>query len=617
MEMKKTALATAIVSLLSHAYTSPVFAQNTTIETDETMVVTANRFEQSAKDVIAPMSVVTKEEIVQIQAKTITDILRLQPGIEVANNGGIGQNASIFMRGTNSDHVLVLIDGFKMNSSIKSGMNINKIPVNQIERIEIIRGSGAVMYGSDAVGGVINIITRTSQNDVSKSATIGVGSNKYKEGNFAANTKVGENGHLKMAAGFTQTEGYNVNPQPGKNDGDKHGFDNSQFMLNYEHQISSYLSLFTGVRWFNSTSEYNHYTNTKSQSESESITYSTKASFHKDNLSSDLSLNYQDNQNLEYLENGSLDSEQKIDQLNAQWTNQYKLMDSWSINGGIDWSNERVKADITDWSNKVIIDEGESRTSTGIYLGTTYRLEQLTLEGNTRFDKHDKYDEYTTWGVGASYQINDIYKIRSAYNTAFKAPSFYDLSTEPDLEPETSKNIDIGVTAEYEIVNVNLSLYKNKVDNLIIYYDAPNHQGYSANVDAEIKGAELELLFDTGIVSHTVVAEYKDHEDTQGQQLARRAKQNYKWVSNVSFGDLDMNLSYIYTGKRSDLPSAPGTTTNYLAPYSLWTIAGAYWLTEELAVRGRVENLLDEEYETAGGYKPAERSYYVSLDYQF
>ncbi|MGF1806075.1 TonB-dependent receptor, partial [Aliivibrio sifiae] len=152
---------------------------------------------------------------------------------------------------------------------------------------------------------------------------------------------------------------------------------------------------------------------------------------------------------------------------------------------------------------------------------------------------------------------------------------------------------------------------------LIIYYDAPNHQGYSANVDAEIKGAELELLFDTGIVSHTVVAEYKDHEDTQGQQLARRAKQNYKWVSNVSFGDLDMNLSYIYTGKRSDLPSAPGTTTNYLAPYSLWTIAGAYWLTEELAVRGRVENLLDEEYETAGGYKPAERSYYVSLDYQF
>ncbi|MGR6860122.1 TonB-dependent receptor domain-containing protein [Aliivibrio salmonicida] len=615
--MKKTALATAIVSLLSHAYTSPVFAQNTTTETDETMVVTANRFEQSAKDVIAPMSVVTKEDIVQIQAKTITDILRLEPGIEVASNGGIGQNASIFMRGTNSDHVLVLIDGFKMNSSIKSGMNINKIPVNQIERIEIIRGSGAVMYGSDAVGGVINIITRTSQDDASKSATLGAGSNKYKEGNFAANTKVGENGHLKIAAGFTQTEGYNVNPQPGKNDGDKHGFNNSQFMLNYEHQLSSYLSIFTGVRWFNSTSEYNHYTNTKSQSESESITYYTKASFQKDNLLSDLSINYQDNQNLEYLENGSLDSEQKIDQLNAQWANQYKLMDSWFVNAGIDWTNEQVKSDITNFSHQVIINEGENRMSTGVYLGTEYQLDKLTLEANTRFDQHDKYDEYVTWGIGASYQINEIYRISSAYNTAFKAPSFYDLSTAPDLEPETSDNIDFGLAAEYASVIVNVSLYKNKVDNLIIYYDAPNRQGYSANVDAEIKGAELELLFDTGIVSHTVIAEYKDHEDTQGQQLARRAKQNYKWVSNVSFGDLDMNISYIYTGKRSDLPSAPGTTTNYLDPYSLWTVAGAYWVTEELAVRGRVENLLDEEYETAGGYKPAERSYYVSLDYQF
>lgn len=611
--MKKTALATAIVSLLSHAYTSPVFAQNTTTET---MVVTANRFEQSAKDVIAPMSVVTKEDIVQIQAKTITDILRLQPGVEVASNGGIGQNASIFMRGTNSDHVLILIDGFRMNSSIKSGMNINKIPVNQVERIEIIRGSGAVMYGSGAVGGVINIITRTSSDDLSKSATIGAGSNKYKEGNFAANTNVGENGHLKIAAGFTQTEGYNVNPKPGKNDGDKHGFNNSQFMLNYEYQFSSYLSLFTSVRWFNSISEYNYYTNTISQSESESITYSTKASFHKDNLLSDLSLNYQDNQNLEYLENGSLDSEQKIDQLNAQWTNQYKLMDSWFVNAGVDWTNEQVKADITNFSHQVIINEGESRMSTGVYLGTEYQLDKLTLEANTRFDKHDKYDEYVTWGIGTSYQINEIYRISSAYNTAFKAPSFYDLSTAPDLEPETSKNIDFGLSAEYALVSVNLSLYKNQVDNLIIYYNA-KPKGYSANVDADIKGAELELLFDTGVVSHTLIAEYKDHEDTEGQQLARRAKQNYKWIGNVSLGDLDLNLSYIYTGKRSDLPSAPGVETAYLDPYSLWSVAAAYWVTSDLAVRGRVENLLDEEYETAGGYKPAERSYYVSLDYQF
>ncbi|RYU66745.1 TonB-dependent receptor [Aliivibrio finisterrensis] len=615
--MKKTALATAIVSLLSHAYTSPVFAQNTTTETDETMVVTANRFEQSAKDVIAPMSVVTKEEIVQIQAKTMTDILRLQPGVEVASNGGIGQNASIFMRGTNSDHVLILIDGFRMNSSIKSGMNINKIPVNQVERIEIIRGSGAVMYGSDAVGGVINIITRTSPDNQSKSATIGAGSDKYKEGNFAANTQVGENGHLKMAAGFTQTEGYNVNPQPGKNDGDKHGFENSQFMLNYEHQLSSYVSLFTGVRWFNSTSEYNHYTNTKSRSESESTVYSSKLSFHKDAVSSNLSISYQDDQTLEYHENGELDSEQKIDQLNMQWANQIKLTDDWLVNAGVDWTDAKVKADITDWSNKVIINEGESRTSTGVYFGTQYQLEQLKLEANTRFDKHDKYDEYTTWGVGASYQINDIYKVSTAYNTAFKAPSFYDLSTAPDLEPEKSKNIDVSLAAAYSLVDVNLSLYKNRVDNLIVYYDAPNFAGYSANVDADIKGAELELLFDTGVVSHTLIAEYKDHKDTEGQQLARRAKQNYKWMGNISLGDLDLNLSYIYTGKRSDLPSAPGVETAYLDPYSLWSVAAAYWVTSDLAVRGRVENLLDEEYETAGGYKPAERSYYVSLDYQF
>ncbi|PMH45420.1 ligand-gated channel [Vibrio sp. 10N.286.49.B3] len=584
---------------------------------EEIMVVTASRFEQSVKDVIAPMTVVTKEEIIQIQAKNMTDILRLQPGIEVASNGGLGQNASIFMRGTNSDHVLVLIDGFRMNSSIKSAVNINQIPVSQIERIEIIRGSGAVMYGSDAVGGVINIITRTSFDNTSKSITVGAGSDQYKEGNFSANTVVGDNGHLKVSAGFVQTDGYNVYPQPGFNDGDEHGFENNQLMLNYQHQFMPSLNLFTGVRWHNSTAEYNHYTNTKSHSDSESLTYSAKLSYLGDKLDSSISASFQDDQNIEYLENGSMDSEQHIDQLNVQWANQYQVVDSWLLSAGVDWKEEKVKADITDWLGDVIIEEGESRSSTGVYLGTKHQLQQLLLEANGRFDKHDKYDEYFTWGVGASYQINHHYRVNGGYNTAFKAPSFYDLSTAPDLEPETSDNFDLGFAAEYDRFTANLSLYKNSVDNLIIYYDAPNWAGYSANVDAEIKGAEIELLFDTGIISHSLIAEFKDHKDTKGQQLARRAKENYKWTGYISHGDFDLNLSYIYTGKRSDLPSAPGETTAYLDPYSLWSLSGAYWFTSELAVRGRVENLLDEEYQTAGGYEPAERSFYVSLDYQF
>lgn len=153
--MNRTMLAMTVASLLPHA--SHLYAQETSI--DETMVVTANRFEQSVNSTLAPVVVVTKEDIQSTQAKSIEEVLRRLPGIQVSSNGGYGQLASIYTRGTESDHTLILVNGVRVSSATAGLTAISSLPLNGVERIEYVRGPRTAVYGSDAIGGVINIIT--------------------------------------------------------------------------------------------------------------------------------------------------------------------------------------------------------------------------------------------------------------------------------------------------------------------------------------------------------------------------------------------------------------------------------------------------------------------------
>ncbi|MFL7027442.1 TonB-dependent receptor domain-containing protein [Enterovibrio norvegicus] len=615
-------------------------AETTTPSIDDTMVVTASRFEQPVKDVIAPINVVTRDQIEQSQAKTMTEVLRMMPGVEVTVDGGIGQRASIFLRGTNSTHALVLVDGVRMNQSLSSGTSINRIPLNQVERIELVRGSGAAIYGSDAIGGVLNIITRSERGSQSQNVTVGAGSNKYREGNFVASGDISESGHLKIAAGFQETEGYNVNPKEGVNDGDKHGFDGKQLLVNYEHNFSEYVSVFAGLRWFDNTAQYNGYnpfggnTSVVANGNSESTVYTLRTDFNLDALQSSVTASHQESissDTLPSIEEPS--SLLDIDMTTIQWANSYELNEKLSFLGGIDWRKEAVNdssRDI-DYSGPSVVTHafaGENRKTYGVFGGTTYESGNLQLQASARYDEFDssyqsqkegEYDNYTTWNLGAGYKIDSQHRLTASIGTAFRAPSFTDLDNNLFLEPEESFNTEIGISGFYNTFFWQLALYDNKVDNLIIYYNDPDSMfgGYSDNVDARIKGLELETGFSTGLLNHTVVLEYKDHEDSKGIQLARRAKENAKWLVEYSYDNWDLSISYVYTGKRLNLPAISPTGDDYLKAYSLWDLGGTYWVSDQLALRGRIDNALDENYETTGGYPAPERAYYVSMDYRF
>ncbi|EKO3410015.1 TonB-dependent receptor [Vibrio fluvialis] len=607
--MNKSLLAVAVASLLPYASFS--FAQDTSA--DETVVVTANRFEQKQASVLSATTVISRQEIEQYQANSLTEVLRRVPGVEIAQNGGRGHNASVFMRGTNSDHVLVLVDGVRIDSAA-GGVAINHFPLGLVERLEVIRGPGAAMYGSDAVGGVINIITRSHRGNNLKQVTAGIGSNQTRKGDVVAKADVNEQGHLQLAAGFEKTDGYDIKSTQ---TGVDYGYESQNLMGGYEHRFNDNWLGYVSASWFDSDVEYNS-SGSVYHGFSDNQSFTGQLNYEGAKLKSLVTLNYQQTENLDYSQSEGKDNAStraNIDLTQIQWANIYQLNEYVELGGGVDGRRESLGDDALSYGSAHSL-AGESRDTKGIFGSGKLTISDWVLEANVRHDKHDKYDGHTTWSVAAGYKLGEYHRVRASYGTAYKAPSYSDLTTTPDLEAEESRNIEVGVSGDYSFARWNISAYDNKVDNLIIWYEGSSGW-YSDNVDARIKGLEMDVNFDTGPVNHTLVAEFKDHEDDNGVQLARRAKQNYKWITSAQFGDVEVNTTYTFTGKRLDLPKTEATDEDYIPATNLWDVSLGYWVSDAFVVRTRVENLFNEQYETAVGYRSPERAYYLNASYQF
>ncbi|KQH83699.1 TonB-dependent receptor [Vibrio furnissii] len=608
--MNKSLLAVAVASLLPYASFS--FAQDTSA--DETVVVTANRFEQKQTSVLSATTVISRQEIEQYQANSLTEVLRRVPGVEIAQNGGRGHSASVFMRGTNSSHVLVLVDGVRIDSAA-GGVAINRFPLGLVERLEVIRGPGAAMYGSDAVGGVINIITRSHRGNNLKQVTVGIGSHQARKGDVVAKADVNEQGHLQLAAGFEKTDGYDIKSTQ---TGVDYGYESQNLMGGYEHRFNDRWVGYVSASWFDSDVEYNS-SGSVYHGYSDNQSFTGQLNYEGLKLKSLVTLNYQQTENLDYSQSEGKDNAStraNIDLTQIQWANLYQLNDYIQLGGGIDARRESLDDDALNYGSAHAL-AGESRDTKGAFGSGKFTISDWVLEANVRHDKHDKYDGHTTWSVAAGYQLGEYHRVRASYGTAYKAPSYTDLTTTPDLEAEESRNMEVGVSGAYSFARWNISAYDNKVDNLIIWYESTSGSWYSDNVDARIKGLEMDVNFDTGPINHTLVAEFKDHKDDNGVQLARRAKENYKWIASAQFGDVEVNTTYTYTGKRLNLPKTETTGDDYIGGTNLWDASVGYWVSDTFVVRTRVENLFNEQYETAVGYRSPERAYYLNATYQF
>ncbi|MEL4871918.1 TonB-dependent vitamin B12 receptor BtuB [Pantoea agglomerans] len=591
----------------------------------DSLVVTANRFEQPEKTVLAPTSVVTREDIERWQAKSVVEIMSRLPGVDIAQSGGMGSNSSTFIRGTESRHVLVLIDGIPLNNAgISNVPDLSQIPTSLIQRIEYIRGPRSALYGSDAIGGVINIITGRDKPGAEISA--GVGSKGYQtyDGSFQ---QVLDKTRITMAGNYTYTRGFDIAAQDAPRQPDRDGFMSKSLYGSVEQQFTDSVSgFFRGFGYDNRTAydgydtyndDYTAITGTPDTRQLYSQNWDTGLRFSQGIYQSQLVAGYGRSKDLNYdpskgryAASSSMDD---VKQYTAQWMNNLAVGHG-NIGAGLDWLKQKTQ------SGTASLDKGYEQHNTGVFLSGMQQFDSVTLEAAARNDDNSNFGNHSTWQTSAAWEFIEGYRFIASYGTAYKAPTLSQIHSakygNPDLKPEESKQWEGGVEGLTGPVSWRVSAYRNDVDNLI-GYDQMNRP-YNVN-KARIEGVEATAQFDTGPVSHQVSYDYVDPRNANTNEvLKRRSKQQVKYQLDWQTWDIDWDLAYRYLGTRydDDFSSYPSREVK-MGGVSLWDVAVSYPVTSHLTVRGKIANLFDKDYETVYGYQTAGREYTLSGSYTF
>lgn len=628
--MKKTLLALNISTLLCSGLALAETTPNTlskAAKADETLVVTANRSIQDKFDTLAAVDVFTRDNIEQIQPLSVTDLLSRVAGITTTSQGTSAHKSSTFVRGTNSNHVLVLVNGVRVGSATLGTKSIADIPVQLIERVEIIRGPRAALWGSDAVGGVIQIFTR----DLSAGeGQVGfkVGSNRLYQG-YGAIGFGNEQHNYTLSGSAEKSEGYDVIVPAGSNpyavdQSDKDGYDSQSIALSGTSQFTKAYSLEINSQFDQGNTEID--ANTLyggDESNYENYHFLLRNHLQLEQLYIQLGLSTsqdstEDNYSDYNQENGYTNPNNifTTDRKQVSALAQLPLAKASEITAGIEWYNESIESNNT-------YDENE-RDATAVFVTGRHDINNIKLEASARYDKIGDIKGETTYQLAAGYQVNNALLFSLSHGTAFKAPTFNDLyypySGNPDLVSETADTTELLARYQNAQFSAELSIYQSTIDNLIEWAPVDPSDPYSPwkpkNIaEAKIQGAEATFTADFFDTSNRLTLTHVDAEDqTIKQQLARRPHFSANYNFAYSLGQLDFTFDVNYRGSSYD---STGAQTKALDAYTLMDLGVNYQLNDQVGILAKITNLADKNYQQVVDYPGAERGYSVTLDYKF
>ncbi|EFS8244252.1 TonB-dependent vitamin B12 receptor BtuB, partial [Salmonella enterica subsp. enterica serovar Derby] len=553
--------------------------------------------------------------------------MRRLPGVDISQSGGMGKSSSLYVRGTESRHVLVLIDGVPMaRAGISNAIDIGQLPVSLVQRIEYIRGPRSAVYGSGAIGGVVNIITMS--NDEKSQINAGMGSDSYQTYDGIMNKRFGDT--IVTAAGaYETTRGFNIQPDsPYNGDSDRDGYRNKLFWGGVQHKFNDNVSGFFRGYGYTANSDYDQgsYGYVGGNDEAQNYTQSWDAGLQYSSgiYSSQLIANYQhikdynySNDLGRYAGDASLDN---MEQRYIQWGNSVEVGHG-AVSGGADWKQEKLTSSSTTKADTY------KRDTTGLYLTGQQQIDSVTLEASGREDHDEQFGWHGTWQTATGWEFVDGYRATLSYGTGFLAPSLGQqygatrfassygpgIAANPNLKPEESRQWEAGIDGLTGPLDWRLSAYHYKVQNLIDYKD----NQYVNLKSATIKGLEWTGNITTGPVDHHLTLQYVDpRDDETNKVLYRRAKQQVKYELTGQIFELGWNVMYQYLGERYDKDYDNNRDVK-MGGLSLWDIGVSYPVTSHLTVRGKIANLFDKDYETVYGYQTAGREYTLSGSYTF
>lgn len=584
--------------LYSHAVAEPALQT-------EPVIVTATRTAQTVDDSLASVQVITADDIRQSQARDVAELLRFEAGIEVARSGGPGQQTSVFLRGTESNHTLLLIDGVKVNNGTDGAAAWQNIDPAMIERIEIVRGPMSSLYGSEAIGGVIQIFTRRTQSGVSQSLATGLGSNNT----FTASGYVGGgNGKTRGSLGVSvyATDGFQTQTAATLD----RGYDNFSVNLNAGTELGLFDMDFSSW-WAQGKTEYlDFFLNPLDQDFQNGVTALTLSASPLDVWSSLLKLSY----NIDSIRQNQSDDKAVTRRWAADWQNDIQLGEYQLVTLGGYVAREKT--------DSIIFGNGffnKDKNVKAVFLQDQLSAGRFQLLLAGRYTDDGFFGDKTTWNVASGFDLAEAVHLYASAGTGFKAPTSLDLfgfGGNPDLRAETSKNYEAGLSVALNRANrIELSLFQNRIDQLINFFDPDGNpatfDGRNENIDkARIRGIEFRYHHAAGPLSADLSAIYQDPEDrATGDQLARRAKKSLTATANYRVGRYLLGGKLLLVGERPD--SAFNSVT--LDDYAVLDLNLTRSVNRHVSLQGRIENVLDEDYQTAGGFKSQGRAFYVNL----
>jgi vitamin B12 transporter len=578
------------------------------VETTAPVVVTATRTAASLDATLASAIVIDRATIEQSQARDVGELLRRHAGIDVVRSGGPGQATSVFIRGAESNHTLVLIDGVKINPGTIGIPSLQFIHPQMIERIEVVKGPRSTLYGSDAIGGVINIITRRPEQ--ARSAQISATAGMYDTRELAVNVGARE-GIWRIGADLAiqDTDGFPTRTDTFQD----RGYDNIAYNLSVGARLGA---TDVELRRWQATGTVEYFATQYDPDTWAAFLAPVDQDF--DNQTTALQVEHA--MTASWLTRATLSTMQ--DEITQNQGNDFLRTRRHSL----DWQNNLelgrhlLTGGITLWREKTAtISYGagfdEDTDINEIYLQDEMEFGAHQFLAGIRHTDHENFGTHTTWNLGYGLALSDNSHLFASAGTAFRAPDATDrfgYAGNPQLEAETSRSLEVGVRHRFNAsTRGSLSLFDTRIDDLI----EPNADfSLMENIQkARIRGLEIALHHTAGRWDTQLETSFQHpRNESRDEWLPRRARNSLTGRVGYRFGNSRLGAELLAAGKRKD--SSYSDTVN--AGYGIFNLLAETRLAPEFKLGARVENLFDREYSVADGYRTADRSFFLTLQYQ-
>lgn len=579
----------------------------------DTLQVTANRLPQTQADVLASTTVIDRDEIERLQPDSVVELLQARAGVELTQNGPPGTQSSLFLRGSESDHTLVLVDGVRINSATSGGASLEFLPISAIDRIEIVRGPRAAAYGADALGGVIQIFTRRSTDDGTRGAlSVRAGGNDTAR--QSAWFATGDD-DTRLDATLFHRRGDGFNATRADTSGERDGFEREGAQLGFSQQLSESASLRLDALRQNVDADYDGCYRSGDFSAPESQDCLTTG--YQQNFSGQLDVAVNDTWAMQVTA-GHFDEQREEryegerQSLTETHRDELGLQHRFTRANGIDLIGIDYRHDWIDFSNRAGAEYGrDSRENVGIYARVQREYGPHTLSASLRHDDDSLFGGQTTGNLGYGYRLSESQRIGASYGTAYKAPNLSDLygtfNPNPDLDAETSKNLEAFWAYERDAWNARVTAFDNRIDDLIVYTGVYPNAAYRNVDEARIRGLELSGGWQgqrlSGQLSLTVQdPEVRRWSDTYagiepGDRLLNRAER---------YARLDLDYALTRDWRVGSTLWAYSERTSYggteVGGYGRLDLRTAWQVTPRVELSAKLENALDREYQLVDGY---------------